>query len=762
MPHLGQNSGGPKGPVCPLACLSILSRLVDHFAFAGDERPVSPDPFAWRSALEGVVAGSDSSRKYRLALGLVAVAMVLLPMVYLAAIVLAGWGLWWHATTNFHAYQGSSVRFSLIYVAPLVIGGIGFVFMFKPLLARRPEEEATVRLEAEEQPALLEFIQRLSTCVQARAPTRIDAHIDPATTGVGFGQRFISLMRGDMTLMVSLSMAEAMTLRELAGMLAHELGHCRQGAAIRAWYVITRINHWFASAVFVPDRWDLWLSTAKHSRSSLVQALAAVAQLFVFLTRLLLFLLAVLGLAISSFLSRQMELDADEYQTRVSGSDSLAPAFLKAHTLVQAWNRVQENLQSAWLDGRLADDLPALIALEAAELSESPEAMREMESALWKARTGVLDTHPAPAERLAHAQRLASPGLPLSDSPAIELFRDFRSVCRGATKAFYQQVLGGQFDKMQLIDAQTIVRERKERLAADRTLYRYFQGQLLGHVELFLPEGWFSPPTDAEQTIRALRQSRQAMHAALPKVTAALQQFEQAEKVRCQAFQAQLLSAARIHFRPADFGLEGGDVVAIGRAQQTGWEARQQALANLQDFMHQAETRLTTALCLLSVGSVAAKLDDPEAVDRISRLNDVLHELRQAWCHVQPLREHLFGLVMLMQLAEDHRRNEAYWVELKRVSAVVHEVLGKLLAALAATPYPFEHASGEITVATYLLERLPAADQVGDLSIAGEEALTKLLALYFRAMAQLAVTAERVEAALGLPRMPDPPGQVTG
>ena len=86
------------------------------------------------------------------------------------------------------------------------------------------------------------------------------------------------------------------------------------------------------------------------------------------------------------------------------------------------------------------------------------------------------------------------------------------------------------------------------------------------------------------------------MHSALPKLTEALQALERAELKRCQAFSAQLLQAARIRFRPSDFGLSTADVVEIGKAQEEGWQAREQALNDLQSFVHQAETRLTAAL----------------------------------------------------------------------------------------------------------------------------------------------------------------------
>ncbi len=510
--------------------------------------------------------------------------------------------------------------------------------------------------------------------------------------------------------------------------------------------------------MFLRDGWDNRLSAAaQRSPLGLVRALAMVAQVFVFLTRLLLFALMLLGWLISGFLSRQMELDADRYLVGVAGSRALRDVLLKGHTLFYAWQAVHEDLQRAWFDGRLADDLPALIAIQLLDFAESAEIEQEIETAVLGAKMSVFDTHPSPAQRLAGAERDPSSGLAFPSAPASQLFGDFRELCRAATKTYYEQVLGAEFDKVRLIDTDIVVRERTEQYAADRTLYRYFQGQLLGHVEIFLPEGWFAAPADVDQTIRALRQARQGMHAALPKLSAALDSFEKAEARRCQAFTGQLLQAARIRFQPAELGLAGGDVVAIGKAQEEGWQAREEALADLHGFVHQAETRLTAALCLLHAADVVRKMDDPEALPHVGRLDSALGDLRLAWPHVQPLREHLFGLGLLMSRVQENGRNQAYWVELKRVAAIVRELMVKLHQALAATPYPFEHASGAIQVSDYLVPEIPSDEQVGELAMAAEEMLAKLLALYFRAMAQLAVTAERVEAALGLPRLPDPP-----
>jgi len=138
-------------------------------------------------------------------------------------------------------------------------------------------------------------------------------------------------------------------------------------------------------------------------------------------------------------------------------------------------------------------------------------------------------------------------------------------------------------------------------------------------------------------------------------------------------------------------------------------------------------------------------------------LAEVLSALQAAWPHVAPLREHLFGLAFLMNQLGGNERNPLYWQEVLRVATVVAELVGQILTKLADVPYPFEHASGDVSVSDYLLNRLPPANEVGALFAAADELHDKLGTLYFRLMAQLAVTAEKVEAAIGLPRLPDPP-----
>ena len=55
----------------------------------------------------GAITRSRPSVPYQLGLAVVAFVMVLLPAIYVGLILLAGWGVWYHATNDFFILQRS-------------------------------------------------------------------------------------------------------------------------------------------------------------------------------------------------------------------------------------------------------------------------------------------------------------------------------------------------------------------------------------------------------------------------------------------------------------------------------------------------------------------------------------------------------------------------------------------------------------------------------------------------------------------------------
>jgi len=61
---------------------------------------------------------------------------------------------------------------TILYIAPLIAGGIAVFFMFKPILARTPKR-ATAGVNPAQHPRLYQFIAHISDLLRVRMPGRI-------------------------------------------------------------------------------------------------------------------------------------------------------------------------------------------------------------------------------------------------------------------------------------------------------------------------------------------------------------------------------------------------------------------------------------------------------------------------------------------------------------------------------------------------------------------------------------------------------------
>jgi hypothetical protein len=125
--------------------------------------------------LSGSLAPTRLSWAYRAGLVVVTIAMLALPLVYLALIGLAGYGVWWHVTANSWIMdgRGGGVWRLLVYLGPAVAGCVLVFFMVKPVLARPARRVDPVDIPPDAEPELFRFVTRICEQVRAPAPSRI-------------------------------------------------------------------------------------------------------------------------------------------------------------------------------------------------------------------------------------------------------------------------------------------------------------------------------------------------------------------------------------------------------------------------------------------------------------------------------------------------------------------------------------------------------------------------------------------------------------
>lgn len=375
-------------------------------------------------AFSGPINRTKTGPLYKAGLATVAFAMVLLPLIYLALIAGTAWSVWFHLkydTWIFKGALGRSALFRLIlYLGPAMAGGILVFFMVKPFFAAKTRTPEPISLDPAKEALLFAFVERICGIVGAPVPCRIDVDCQANASA--------SLRRGlwskDLVLTIGLPLTSGVDMRQFAGVLAHEFGHFAQGAGMRLTYIIRQINFWFARVVYERDAWDIRLEESARGADWRIGIVLHGARGCVWLTRRILWALMHAGHAISCFMLRQMEYDADSYEAKLAGSDTFESTASRLRMLNVAAQVAYEDVRQSWASNRLPENLPLLIDHKAASLPA--EVQQKLSAFAASERTGWFDTHPCDADRVRAVRRLSEPGvfrLTERHAPFLRLFR---------------------------------------------------------------------------------------------------------------------------------------------------------------------------------------------------------------------------------------------------------------------------------------------------------------------------------------------------
>jgi Zn-dependent protease with chaperone function len=407
------------------------------------------------AAFQGGVPRTRVSFFYQIGLVLVTLTMIVLPLVYLAMIGAACWGIYLYATHFFPwlttSYGGRRLYLLklIAFFAPLFIGLVLLFFMIKPLFARRASVPRPLSLNPGVEATLFAFIAKICELVKAPMPARIDLDCQ-VNAAAGFRRGMRSLFAGDLVLTIGMPLVAGLTLREFAGIIAHEFGHFTQGFGMRFSYVTRSINGWFARVVYERDAWDVWLEeTGMEAEDLKVLIVVNAARLAVGFSRLLLMGLMYLGHGFSCFLLRQMEYDADSYEIKLAGSDTFEATARRLAVLNESVGRAYKNMRTSWnINRRLPDNFPQYLVQEDAK---TPPALRErILDRMGLSRTGLFDTHPSDGDRIRRSRQAGEPGIFHLDQPASILFSNFPIAAKQVTYLHYAEELELEFDPANL------------------------------------------------------------------------------------------------------------------------------------------------------------------------------------------------------------------------------------------------------------------------------------------------------------------------
>ena len=710
------------------------------------------------------IEGPVVEQSYVLAIFAVTCGMLLLPAAYLSLIALISYTTWWHAVQlAAHAATGRPFTFEHALTAlPLVVGPIAILFAVKPFFARTTKTATPERLKREIEPFLFEYVEAVAEAVGAPKPTSIRIDTE-ANASAGLRRGAASLFTNDMTLIIGLPLVQGLTVRELTGVLAHEFGHFSQTAGMRLGYVIRVTSMWLVRVTFERDAWDAWLIESGHRIGWPFKVFFFVARFFIYLTRLALYGLTWLGNAISCYLMRQQEFDADLYETRLVGSSVFARTSRKLQDLGLAHHMAVDDLQRFWEDGRLANDLPAVVAANLANIT--PKIRKALRKHQRQAQTGLFDSHPSDSDRIARAKQETEPAAFLFDGdpddyPATILFQDFGRLSRAASSRFYKSVLGDEFDEKRLCPAKRLIQENAQETQAFRALDRFFQTRIPLMRPLPIDLAAETVPRDSQhaaELVASLKAARKRMLELLPRYKKLVDRHDHAEGAVFSTTAAQQLLDCGLSIRAHGFRLPNGRRRTVDEKLERARKGLQQLAASLLEYESEAATRLSCALQLVHLDSVTKRIPQGESLRR--EVRETISNARfvgNSMANLLPMRILYQRLFVLTSSLNGNEGRRGLIKKILNSMEKLSSLLEMTSKSLGNRLYPFEHGKAAMTIREYALPEVPDEEDLFGMVSATDHLVQKLSILQVRLFARLANVVEQVETAIGLPPLPDP------
>jgi hypothetical protein len=690
---------------------------------------------------------------YQVGILLTTILMVLLPLLYLALIGLVVLAVWWHLTHShviFDSVRGgkATIFALLIYLAPIVIGGIVIVFMFKPLFAPPAKEGRRRSLTPTSDPLLFEFVERICRLVGAAMPRRIDIDCN-VNASASFRRGWLSLITGrDLVLTIGMPLAAGLSLQQFAGVLAHEFGHFSQGAGMRLTYIIRSINFWFVRVVYQRDAWDEWLETAADGMDIRISWIIYLSRGCVWVTRRILWCLMYVGHLVAGFMLRQMEFDADKYETRLAGSDNFAATSRQLRLLGLAWHGAEQDLASYYRDGRLVDDMPRLLLSNLKQLPKTAHDFVDKSTAEMK--TGWFDTHPADNDRIAASAAERASGVFHSQLPASVLFGSFDTASKGVTWDYYCTIFGTMVDPKSLHSTADLVARTEGEQAASQARDRFFAGAFSMLRPLSLPIMHLDQTPSPADWHEDMAQARQVMQSQAEVCRELLQTLDEADTRYVQGRQARSVLYVGVPLLADHFEHRYTSAEEAAKKRDAAAAEKSRIANRLEAFETAAGRRLRAGIMLLFDPVTARRIEGAEGLKRECReLLPVVSQVSNLHTSILELRNNNAVLAAMLGHLSGNERNESFVRELIEQARRVRLQLGELKQSCERIDYPFDHASGKISVAAYLIKMIPPEEQVGDIFHAAGDVIDKLFAMYGRALSRLCVIAEAVEADQG-------------
>ena len=692
-----------------------------------------------------------TSFAYRVGIVLVSLAMILLPLAYLGLIALIGWLVGQHLihhTGLIGAGRGrGAVMALLLYLVPLIAGGLCILFLVKPLVTRRAREQEPYVLKPSREPLLFAFVKRICQDVGAPVPTqiRVDNEVNASAS---FRKGIWSMTGNDLVLTIGLPLVAGTTMRQLGGVLAHEFGHFSQGAGMRLSYLIRSINYWFYRVVYERDAWDERLDDWTRNTDGQLNWIGWACRAMVVFSRAVLWIFMMMGNGISGFLLRQMEFDADRHEARWAGSETFRQTQHAINRLSFSQQMAYRDLEDFYREGRLADNLSELVSHRARHLD--PEILKALANQSLSQSTSFFDTHPSDRDRAANAMLEKASGKFHLELPAVQLFTQFEQVAKNVTLVTYRTLFGDRFRINTVHATARLLARQHQEMQGHESVHRFVLGQYDGFETIMLPRFLLGKQDQVDDLKSEIEQCREMLGQVYSSFRAHTRKLERVQKQWVQVHQFLALNQATLTPQKNLFHQTFKTPVAAHKRLAELDEQRNSEINGLAAFRKLAGTRLIDALELLR----SQRILDRAALtlEAATRAHQLLKAARFAFEQsrlLDAMRLDSQRLICLLEhLNQDVPEMAAH--KIRTLMETLFQALAELRQAARLVEYPFDHGRGQITLGKYLIHELPEVDDPVQILQTTDTMFDQMEHFMLKVFGELCTYAEKVESALGL------------
>ncbi len=706
--------------------------------------------------LHGFIGNINKHRPsvfYQIGLLITAFVMILLPVIYICMIIGVGILLYLHAMNfeNIASISGSARingrAIILLYLGPLAVGVAVLILMIKPLFVRRPKRNEPFVARPEAEPLLHEFIQ--AVCKQIGAPVPKKVYIDlEVNASASFIKHPFALRGRGLALTIGLPLLACMNLRMLAGVLAHEFGHFSQEMGMRLSYIINSVNIWFAMVVYQRDNWDIWLKDAASSDSYYIIIIAQIARLMVFLTRRILWLLMMLGHVISSFMSRQMEYDADRYQAKLTGSDFFEETSLALYITSCANNKALDDIGESWSQKKLCNDIASLSKYIC---SKMPDGMKKaIKNNVLESSVGLFATHPSTPNRIERAVSYEEPGIFSDSRPAHILLSNIQKVSQYLTKKYYQNALGPLFNEQYLVSFNDFIGvkaiDHQDNMAYSSFFYNIIDLDNPLPLDVKLPKNI----SDLSLAVKELNVLCSQIEKQLENAQKAREEFDRLENDIHKFHRIKALVESGYEYTDEKYGKFPANKSAnVQIVIDTLCHKQIRHKDTIAEFAVMVAKRLTLSLHLANAGKFADKHKDDKFAAKVKAITSNMKVISHCFADIREMQVLASQIDTLFQYMEGHESEPAIISSISSRLEIVKKRLNSIYTKLKDTRYPFSHATKDISIGDYTFNINSITGDESQLPNAVSDAISNTHKLYTKLLGRLALLTISAEKACG-------------